>query len=88
MKRCRCLPIGLVPAGPPAWADRPIRDLEALEGGDCELELSRERISAHGTARQHESALAVACGIGLQTELAPGFARTNTSRSRCRTSAS
>ena len=48
---------------------------EAVEAGDCELELGWERRLASGQPTEYERTGELACGIGWRTEIALAFSR-------------
>jgi hypothetical protein len=48
---------------------------DVAETGDCEAEMSFERIRPRGEARQRETSLRLACGIGWDTEVEATLAR-------------
>lgn len=77
MKRLPRLLVALAcaAAGSAAHADRSLDDDDVYEAGDCEIELARERLLARDAARERESSIQLACGIGWRTELAATFAR-------------
>lgn len=66
-----------------AWADRSKLDEEdAVEPGDCELELQRERKTLRGGPSELESTVQLGCGIGLRTELVVAVARQRSGSAR------
>lgn len=48
---------------------------DVADAGDCESELTFERVSARGEPTQRERALRLACGVGWNTELEVAHAR-------------
>lgn len=66
-----------------AWADRSKLDEEgAVERGDCELELQRERKTVRGEPSELGSSVQLGCGIGLRTELIVAVARQGSGSAR------
>lgn len=58
---------------------------DVAEAGDCEAETSFERIRPRGEARQHETSLRLACGIGWDTEVEASIARQRSAEARSQT---